>query len=86
MSMDMNQLKDQDLEKVAGGITEEEAVERALKHVGLTKADVRRVRSHPDWEHGRQVYEIKFYQGGFEYEFDIDAESGKILKYEKDWD
>ena len=86
MSMDINQLKDQDLEKVAGGITEEEAVERALKHVGLKKSDVNYVQSHPDWEHGRHVYEIKFYQGGFEYEFDIDAKSGKILKFEKDWD
>ena len=86
MSMDINQLKDQDLEKVAGGITEEEAVERALKHVGLKKSDVNYVRSHPDWEHGRHVYEIKFYQGGFEYEFDIDAKNGKILKFEKDWD
>ena len=86
MSMDMNQLKDQDLEKVAGGITEEEAVERALKHVGLKKSDVNYVQSHPDWEHGRHVYEIKFYQGGFEYEFDVDAKSGKILKFEKDWD
>lgn len=86
MSMDINQLKDQDLEKVAGGITEEEAVERALKHVGLKKSDVNYVQSHPDWEHGRHVYEIKFYQGGFEYEFDIDAKNGKILKFEKDWD
>ena len=39
-----------------------------------------------DFERGRKVYEIEFYFDGFEYECDIDAESGKILKYKKDWD
>lgn len=32
------------------------------------------------------VYEIKFYQGGFEFEYDIDAETGDILKWEKEYD
>ena len=35
---------------------------------------------------GRKVYEIKFYQGGLEYEYDVDAETGNILKFEKDYD
>ena len=39
-----------------------------------------------DFEHGRKVCEIKFYQGGFEYEYDIDAELGTVLKFEKDFD
>ena len=39
-----------------------------------------------DFEHGRKVYEIKFYQGGFEYEYDVDAETGSILKFERDYD
>jgi len=39
-----------------------------------------------DYEHGRKVYEIEFYVDGFEYEFDVDAETGKVLKFKKDWD
>ena len=39
-----------------------------------------------DYEHGRKVWEIKFCQGGLEYEYDIDAETGSVLKFEKDWD
>ena len=39
-----------------------------------------------DYEHGRKVWEIKFYQGGLEYEYNIDAQNGKILKFERDWD
>ena len=43
-------------------------------------------KAEMDYEHGRKVWEIKFYQGGMEYEYDIDAESGSVLKFEKDWD
>ena len=39
-----------------------------------------------DYENGRQVYEIEFYKGGMEYEFDVDAQTGMILKYEKGYD
>ena len=35
---------------------------------------------------GLKKDQIEFYHNGFEYEFDIDAETGKVLKYKKDWD
>ena len=83
-----NMLNDKDLEKVAGGtLTQDQALAKALEHAQLRKDQLDFVkRAEMDYEHGRKVWEIKFYQGGFEYEFDIDAESGTILKYEKDWD
>ena len=37
-------------------------------------------------EHGRKIYEVTFYKDGYEYEYDIDAESGKVLKFEKELD
>ena len=84
---DINKVNDQDLEKVVGGISQDEALEIALKHAGLTRDQVDFVkRIEPDWEHGRQVFEIPFFQGGFEYEFNVDANNGSILKFEKDWD
>jgi len=84
---DINKVNDQDLEKVVGGISQDEALEAALKHAGLTRDQLDFVKKvEPDWEHGRQVFEISFFQGGFEYEFDVDATNGSILKFEKDWD
>ena len=83
----MNKLNDQELEKVAGGITQDEALAAALEHTGLTKDQLDFVKKiELDWEHGKKVYEIEFYKGGFEYEFDIDAATGSILKYKKERD
>ena len=75
----MNMLNDQEMEKVAGGmITEDEAMASALEHAGLKKDQIEFMKKMGlDYEHGRKV---------FEYEFDIDAETGKVLKYKKDWD
>lgn len=41
---------------------------------------------HLDHEHGRVVYEGSIYYNGWEYEFDIDATTGNILKWKKDRD
>ena len=88
MSMDKNKLSDQDLENVSGGtLTQDEALEKALMHAGLNRKQLDFVKKvELDREHGRKIYEISFYQGGFEYEYDVDAETGSILKFEKDWD
>ena len=83
-----NKLNDQEMEKVAGGmLSQEEALARALEHANLKKEQVDFMkRVELDYEHGRKVYEIKFFQGGLEYEFDIDAETGDILKFSKEYD
>ena len=88
MSMDTNKLSDQELQGVAGGmISSDEALEKALAHAKLKKDQVDFVkRVEMDYERGRKIYEIEFYHGGFEYEFDVDAENGNILKFKKDWD
>ena len=87
-NIEMNRLSDQEMEKVSGGtLTKDEALAKALEHAKLRKDQVDFVKKvELDYEHGRKVYEVKFYQGGFEYEFDIDAETGSVLKFEKDWD
>ena len=84
----INKLNDAELEKVAGGIlTQDEALAKALEHAQLRKDQLDFVKkAEMDYERGRKVWEIKFYQGGFEYEYNIDAENGKVLKFEKDWD
>ena len=84
----INKLNDAELEKVAGGIlTQDEALAKALEHAQLRKDQLDFVKKvEMDYERGRKVWEIKFYQGGFEYEYNIDAENGSILKFERDWD
>ena len=84
---EMNKLEDQELEKVAGGIiTEDEALARALKRARLKPDQIDFHKIELDYEHGRKVYEIEFYKGGFEFSVDIDAENGTVLKYKKEWD
>lgn len=84
----INKLSEQELGNVSGGmLTQDEALAKALAYAKLNKDKLDFVRKiELDYEHGRKVYEIKLYQGGFEYEFDIDAENGNVLKFEKDWD
>ena len=85
---DINKLNDTELEQVAGGtLTQDEALAKALEHAQLSRDQVDFVKKvEMDYEHGRKVWEIKFYQGNFEFEYNIDAESGSVLKFEKDWD
>ncbi len=84
----INKLNDNELENVAGGtLTQDEALAKALEHAQLKKEQLDFLkRVELDYEHGRKVYEISFYQGGFEFEYDVDAETGAILKFEKDFD
>jgi len=85
---DMKKISDEMMENVVGGtLTKEEALSKALQHVNLKKDQVDLVKKvELDYEHGRKVYEVEFYKGGVEYEFDIDAETGAILDFEKDRD
>ena len=85
---DINKLSDSQLEGVAGGmISEEEAIASALAHVKLKEDQVDFIKKvELDYEHGRKIYEIEFFKGGFEFEFDIDAETGKVLKFKKERD
>ena len=67
--------------------TKDEALEKALEHAHLSRDQVDFIKKvELDYEHGRKVYVITFYMGGYEYEHDIDAETGKVLKFEKDLD
>ena len=85
---EIKKISDDMMENVVGGtITEEEALNSALNHVNLKKDQVDYVKKVDlDYEDGRKVYEVEFAKGGVEYEFDVDANTGAILKYEKDID
>lgn len=58
----------------------------ALEHAGLTSAQVSFTHTRMDRDHGTMVYEIEFRQGRVEYEYEIDAATGRVLDYERDAD
>ncbi len=81
-----NKIETEDLEQVAGGvITPEQAYQTALKHAGKKKTQVMLKKNKLDFDDGIQKYEIEFVEGFNEYEYDIDATNGMILKFEKDF-
>ncbi len=65
-------------------IGEVKAKEIALKDANLKETDITRFQWKLDYEKGIQVYEIKFYHGLTEYDYDINATTGAIVKKEID--
>lgn len=65
-------------------ITQAKAKEIALKHAGLSASQVTFITAKLDWEDGRQVYEVEFYSGNREYDYEIDAATGEIRSYDYD--
>ena len=81
-----NAMNDKELENVVGGITQNEAMVAAMNHAGVNGAQAMMTKCELDYEWGKQVYEIEFYFNGLEYEYKIDANTGKVLKAKRDWD
>lgn len=67
-------------------ISKEQAKMIALQHAGLTDVTVRRVEAERDVERGVLVYEVEFEHNGYDYSYDIHAETGEILRHEKELD
>ncbi len=66
----------------AAYIGDEKALELACAHAGADVSSVRRIQVEFDSEDGIIVYEVDFIAGTVEYEYDIDARTGEVLKYE----
>ena len=65
-------------------LTKEQAQQIALDYLGLTADQVTRLRSEQEIDDGVPQFDVEFHQGDWEYEFEIHAEDGKILSYDKD--
>ena len=64
-----------------GPLTLEQAKQVALDYAKVNAADATFTKAHQDWENGRQVYEFEFYAKDTEYDIDVDANSGKVVKF-----
>lgn len=62
------------------------AKEAALSHAGLAASQVTFTKAKLDYDDGHAVYDIEFYSGEYEYDFEIDAVTGAILDYDREYD
>ena len=65
-------------------IGEKRAKAAAFAHAGVSEDAVRSVSVDPDVKNGVTVYEIEFVSGGVEYEYEINALTGEIVKVERE--
>ena len=64
----------------------EKAKEIVLNHSGVNPNFIRNFKCEIDFENGIRVYEIEFKYGNMEYEYDINASNGSIIKFDKEYD
>lgn len=65
-------------------ITEDEAKKVALEHAGIKESDVTNLKIKLDTEDGIKEYEVEFFSGNTEYDYDINAISGEIISFDND--
>lgn len=67
-------------------ISRDRAIELALSHAGLQKADVYDLDAELDREHGGVFWEVDFENGGYDYSYEINAVTEEIVIHEKERD
>ncbi len=67
-------------------ISNDEAIKIALDKAQLTKEDILGLHCELDYDNGMLKYEVEFSDKKYDYDCEINAESGKILHFEKELD
>lgn len=62
----------------------EQAKSIAVSHAGFSESEVTFSKAESDYDDGKTVYEIEFYKGQTEYEYEVDAVSGTVLEYKSE--
>ena len=72
-----------DTDPAAGkNITEDAALEIALKDASYTKDDLRYSKVTKNYVDGKGIYEVLFVVGRYQYNYDIEIQTGNIINYE----
>lgn len=69
-----------------GLITKEQALKKVLDRAGLAEDDISRLNIELDHDDNVWKYEIEFISGRYEYEAEVNADTGEIICYERDTD
>ncbi|MDO5116318.1 MAG: PepSY domain-containing protein [Synergistaceae bacterium] len=70
--------------EAAALIGEARAKEIALKHAGVAQQQARFTKVRLERDNGRMEYELEFYAGGTEYDYEINAETGDVIKFSRE--
>ena len=70
----------------SGDIGAQAAQTAALNHAGVQAGAVSEMKCERDQDDGRTIYEVEFRAGRMEYEYEVDAATGTILKAESEYD
>ena len=65
-------------------ISGDEAKAIALKNAGVAESDAVFLKVKLDWDDGRPGYDVEFYSGNVEYDYEIHAVTGAILENDRD--
>ena len=65
-------------------ISADRAKQIALNDAGVKESSAVFLRANLDWDDGRMKYEVEFYSGNTEYDYDIDTVTGAILSSDRD--
>lgn len=66
--------------------TAAQAKAAAFQHANVKESQVTDLDVELDKENGKLVYEVSFDAVGYEYDYDIDAYTGKVLRHQKEKD
>ena len=66
----------------AGRLTKDEAKKIALKEAGVTAAEATFTKAKLDYDDGREEYEFEFFANGKEFDIDVDADTGRVVKFD----
>ena len=66
----------------AGRLTKDEAKQIALDKAGVTAAEATFTKAKLDYDDGREEYEFEFFANGREFDIDVDANTGRVVKFD----
>ena len=66
----------------AGRLTKDEAKKIALDKAGVTAAEATFTKARLDYDDGREEYEFEFFANGKEFDVDVDANIGRVVKFD----
>ena len=66
----------------AGRLTKDEAKQIALDKAGVTAAEATFTKARLDYDDGREEYEFEFFANGREFDIDVDANTGRVVKFD----
>lgn len=71
-------------EESSQSLSKEQAQQIALDYLGFSSDQVTRQHAKHEIDDGIPQFDIEIHQGDWEYEFEIHAENGQIISFDKD--